>query len=1545
MFNRLFACGIELPAALRTTRSINSAPKKSFRLQRYRQHPAIEALEDRLPLTLDALPCCTSEVIEPMHGEGESARNNPPILSPVGEQWISASFNPYKLPIEASDLDGDALELRVQSESIEFHLKESLGLESGPDFRDYLGADERWLRGSNGWYYITPDGNFYQWENGDPTTDPLVERLTQSHHDDLSLLTDAALDASPVDVQIDEKRIVFLPENDYLGRFVVTVTVEDGNGGIDSETFLVNSVSNAPPSVNAGEDQQLSEGTSAILVGKVHDDSVPSHPGGMETRWTQLSGPSPVEFLDEFSTDTIAILDLPGVYTLQLEATDGEKVAVDTVLIEVKAGSTTGLPDPVAFWSFSEGTGNLTEDAGSSYNGIIQGAAWRSTTAFGSHLHFDGIDDYVDTGSWDIDGQTFTITAWINADSVSASKGEGRVVSKALGTAGDQHYWMLGTALDGDTSRLRFRLRTNGRTDTLIANDGDLTPGRWHHVAAVYDGSWMSLYLDGLEVGKMPKEGVIATDSRVPVWLGNNPSSGTRAFHGGLDEIRIYDSVINAEQIKSLAEQNQAPVVHAGENRTLIAPWTSLLDATIEDDGLPFSQESLMVRWTQISGPGNADFVNSNSVDTRVAFSQDGEYILQLEAYDGEKFGSDTVVIRVEGTEAPSEPSPLVHFPFSEGVGATTRDISSGRVGELVDAAWQADSPLGNSVSFDGVDDYVDTGKWDVSGEAITLSSWIRADSFLSSSGEGRIISKSFSNAGQDHFWMLSTIASGSDIRLRFRLKTDGYTDTLIAPSGNLATNRWYHVAAVYDGSDMRLYLDGVEVASMPKVGAISTDATVPVWIGNNPDTQTRPFHGLIDDMRVYDVALTAAQIASLFSQASGYNQPPAVDAGDNRSVIVSTALALDGSVTDDGLPNPPGGLAVQWSKLSGPGSVSFEDANAVDTVAVFDQPGTYSLQLLASDGEKASSDTLMVTVQEQQQVSGFFVSPGGSASGDGSMERPWDLATAVAQPSAVQPGDTLWLRGGTYQGAFNSQLSGTETAPITVRSYPGEEVRLDVGSQSINILGDYTHWRDFEVFSSKTATRVTDVKGPNADDADPNVQRGALRNRGSHTKLINLVVHDLSLGIGFWADGAGGEVYGSIIYNNGWLGPTNGESHGIYTQNEIGTKIYADNIIFNQFDHNFHAYGSSAAHLKGLVFEGNTTFNAGAGAGQGYPPSREVLIGGGTPVENLTVKNNYSYHGDAFRGIVSLGYYAGPDNRDMVLQDNYFATELQIWQTWDSIQSSGNTVTGRVVGPSKGITRVSDPSGTEIFVRPNQYQADRGHVVVYNWDRLASVEIDLSKVLTVGSSYEIHHVYDLFGDPIVSGVYDGSKVSLPMRDTIAPVPIGGHELSAPITLDREFGAFLVSTPSEPPANLLASTAGNLESAAPISQAQLGDIVNHAVAQWTLTGLDHTQVASLANVQFQFADLAGTKLGQATRDTVILDITAAGHGWFVDNTPELDDEFFNRDGELFAKEDSEAFERMDLLTVVMHELGHVIGQDDSEAGIMNGTLESGIRRR
>ena len=205
-----------------------------------------------------------------------------------------------------------------------------------------------------------------------------------------------------------------------------------------------------------------------------------------------------------------------------------------------------------------------------------------------------------------------------------------------------------------------------------------------------------------------------------------------------------------------------------------------------------------------------------------------------------------------------------------------------------------------------------------------------------------------------------------------------------------------------------------------------------------------------------------------------------------------------------------------------------------------------------------------------------FYVSPSGSATGTGSQGNPWDLQTALDQPAAVNPGDTIWLRGGLYTGYYVSHLVGTSANPILVKQYPGERARIDgnhAGTEpTLTINGSYTWVWGFEIFNSDP-TRWSGTPGT----APP--RRGmAVELAGTGTKMINMVLHDTTQGVLGPSAASATEIYGNLIYYNGYDSTDRGHGHGAYIQNDAGNplkKIY-DNVVLEQFGYGLHGYTTS---------------------------------------------------------------------------------------------------------------------------------------------------------------------------------------------------------------------------------------------------------------------------------------------------------------------------------------------------------------------------------
>ncbi len=264
----------------------------------------------------------------------------------------------------------------------------------------------------------------------------------------------------------------------------------------------------------------------------------------------------------------------------------------------------------------------------------------------------------------------------------------------------------------------------------------------------------------------------------------------------------------------------------------------------------------------------NVRWLTKTSSSVTVMIDEETSADAEVSHLVGEVVGFLALEETVESDEL-NDASSLIHYDFDEGVGSSFALDSSGRGNNGVlagDPAYDTDTGDGSvfSLRFDGTDDSVYAGLVDVSGSALTLSAWFKADSFPGDYRDPRLISKATSSSDIDHIFMLSTIKVDNQTRLRARVRTNGVTTTLIATSGNIGTGQWHHSAMTYDGAAIRLYLDGVPVGSTPASGAVATDPGVPVSIGGLPEINSRYFDGLIDNVLILERAMSASEIGIL---------------------------------------------------------------------------------------------------------------------------------------------------------------------------------------------------------------------------------------------------------------------------------------------------------------------------------------------------------------------------------------------------------------------------------------------------------------------------------------------------------------------------------------------------------------------------------------------------------------------------------------------------------------------------------------------------------
>jgi len=229
------------------------------------------------------------------------------------------------------------------------------------------------------------------------------------------------------------------------------------------------------------------------------------------------------------------------------------------------------------------------------------------------------------------------------------------------------------------------------------------------------------------------------------------------------------------------------------------------------------------------------------------------------------------------------------------------------------------------------------------------------------------------------------------------------------------------------------------------------------------------------------------------------------------------------------------------------------------------------------------------------------------------------------------------------------------------------------------------------------------------------------------------------------------------------------------------------------------------------------------------------------------------------------------------------------------------------------------------------------------------TIDASFAKTILAGTDYRL-------GVTLV-----GSTVNV----TLDGAAVGGKAYNA-VTVDGRFGLFAkdgtgtfddvtikTNDPQmTPPASspMMATEISRMETNVPdLTQAQIDQIASAAMLMWRdALGDGDPRLAALGNLHFVVADLVGGELGRTEGRTIMLDVDAAGHGWYVDLTAGDASEFSIRldRNVLGAGISSEAFGRMDLLTVMLHEIGHVLGFDHDDTqrfAVMDDDLEPGVR--
>jgi hypothetical protein len=495
------------------------------------------------------------------------------------------------------------------------------------------------------------------------------------------------------------------------------------------------------------------------------------------------------------------------------------------------------------------------------------------------------------------------------------------------------------------------------------------------------------------------------------------------------------------------AQINMPPVVNAGPDFTMSVSGSGQLAGFAEDDGLPSA--TLTRQWSKLSGPGTATFTAPTQAVTNVSFSTAGTYTLQLSASDGTLTATDTCVVE-------AAPGTILE--------------------RFVAASWDDAEEQPTAVVRSSTDlEMVVDG---------TINQVVGLRFLNLTIPPGATIAQAYVQFTVDAVTSVAT-------QLTIAGEANDNPPTFLTNIGNISTRprttatvNWTPVAWSLLGEA------GLNQRTPELATVLQQIVSRPGWVSGNALVLVITGTGC-RNASSWDRSTTLAPKLFVRYVTGTVNQPPIVNAGPDVSHTISSATHLAGSVIDDGLPGP---ATILWTKVSGPGTVTFAPANVDDTNATFSLQGSYTLQLSANDGQYTRTDTCVVTVTAPaNQPPVVNAGPDVSTA----LATPAHLAGTVADDGLPGPVTIAWTK-----------VTGPGTATFTAPAAAVTDV-------SFSLIGNYTLQLSANdgQFTVTDTVAVTVTSVPTGGTVDRTIAAGG-DDAEEQTNSVNLTGSDIELGV-----------------------------------------------------------------------------------------------------------------------------------------------------------------------------------------------------------------------------------------------------------------------------------------------------------------------------------------------------------------------------------------------------------------------------------------------
>ncbi len=767
-----------------------------------------------------------------------------------------------------------------------------------------------------------------------------------------------------------------LPNARYLKISVIFKRSASGESpflydlSVGTRGYTLPAVINAPPVVSAGPDQSATQPNSASLIGSVCDEGRLLG-NKLSLSWTKVSGPGTVTFDDAHAPVADATFSEPGEYVLKLTASDSNMESSDEMTVMVFPPN-----DPPVVSAGPDQTISLTN--GLSLSGSVTDdglPANSSVTVSWAMLSGPGAVTFADSSAA-VTLATFSEVGTYSLRLVGDDSQLANIDDMTVKVLPPNDAPIVSAGAD-----LEIRLPQKATLNGTITDDGQ--------PSGTLAITWSKVSGPGTVTFANAKVAdTTATFNQPGTYILRVMASDAHLSSG--DELTVV-----------VKPANQPPTVSAGPDQTITLPDSASLSATASDDGIP-EGSAVAIVWSKVSGPGIVLFSSSSEPTTSASFSEAGKYVLRATASDTALSKSDDVTITVQPNPVNlppivnAGPDQVITLPAQAGLSGTAGDDKQ-PAGSTLTVAWSKVSGPG-TVTFSKPAALATAAAFSAAGEYVLRLT--ASDTALTSADDITVTVFPINNpptvkAGADQTVMLPHSAS-----LSGTVSDDGQ------PAGGALATTWSKVS----GPGTVEFQDASAAAT---VATFSTNGSYVLRLTAN-DSKL----GKSDDVTI---------------TVTPPNRVPTVSAGADQTIHLPNAASLKGSVTDDRLP-PGKTVSTSWSKVSGPGAVTFANAKAAATSASFSDAGTYVLRLSANDTLLEASDEVLVTVTPPlpppPAVSITSPADGGEITSRinvvGSVSNgTWKIEYSLG-PDPASPGTAVWTTFASGTGPVSNGLLGS---------------------------------------------------------------------------------------------------------------------------------------------------------------------------------------------------------------------------------------------------------------------------------------------------------------------------------------------------------------------------------------------------------------------------------------------------------------------------------------------------------------------------------------